>query len=112
MTPIVLRTILDELISLVNISHPVYIRRINFKRQIASVSFKNNFIRLNKHLADKLNPELLKYILLHELIHLKLGHPYHDKTFYQELNRYLPKSTAWYDSQLRQLLGIQRVILL
>ncbi len=112
MTPTVLRTLLDELISLVNINHPVYIRRIAFKRQIASVSFRNNFIRLNKHLANKLDPELLKYILLHELIHLKLGHPYHDKNFYQALNHYLPKPIKWYDYKISQFFDIKQSFIL
>jgi predicted metal-dependent hydrolase len=44
-------------------------------------------IRLNCWLL-LLDPELVKYVVIHELCHLK--HPNHSKTFWQALTKYLP----------------------
>ena len=93
---ILLRTLKENNFKLNNI----YIRQKPFKYQIASVSFRNNIIRINKKVVQSVPKYLIKYIITHELVHLKLKHPYHNKKFYSEMAKALPKKVDWYDKQL------------
>jgi len=55
------------------------------KTKAASISLKNGTIRLNKNLITKLNPESIRYLLLHELIHYKLKSINHNGDFKKQL---------------------------
>ena len=56
--------------------------------------------------------ELLKYVILHELVHLKLGHPYHNREFFVEIDRHIVKNVNWYDKKLRKVLRVGRMSLI
>ena len=99
MTAFTLRSLLVELSKLVGLSD-VSIRRHHFKKELASVSFHSKTIRLNKHVVDKLDLDLLRYLILHELVHLKLQHAAHNREFYDLLASYLPKPINWYDRKI------------
>ena len=55
------------------------------KYKIASVSLKNNTIRLNRNLLEALDEDELYYILVHELIHVKQATLDHGEKFYEVL---------------------------
>lgn len=55
------------------------------KYKVASISFKNKTIRLNKNLLELFSEEELYYILVHELIHIKLSTLSHGEEFYKAL---------------------------
>ena len=60
------------------------------KRKIASVSLKTKSIRLNKYIIQNLDDDIIIFILVHELIHIKLGSTTHDTRFWQEITRLYP----------------------
>lgn len=62
------------------------------KRKMASVSLKKGVIRLNKNVVNILDDDELYYILVHELVHLKLGTMDHGVKFYETLHTLYPKN--------------------
>ena len=54
------------------------------KIKAASISFKTRVIRINKQLDY--DPELINYLIYHELAHYKLGTKLHNAEFYELLN--------------------------
>jgi len=83
-----LRELLKELKNELEIPENEKIRLIlrPMKTKAASISLKNGTIRLNKNLIPKLDPESIKYLLLHELIHYKLKSVNHNGNFQKQLN--------------------------
>ena len=83
-----LRKILKELKKELEISEDEKIRIVlkPMKTKAASISLKNQIIRLNKNLISRLDPESIRYLLLHELIHYKLKSTNHNGTFQKQLN--------------------------
>ncbi len=69
----------------------------NIKSRWGSCSFKNN-INLSIHLM-KLPPELIDYVLLHELVHTKVKN--HSIKFWNELEKVNPNAKI-YDKELRK----------
>lgn len=55
------------------------------KTKAVSISLKKGTIRLNKNLISRLDLESIRYLLLHELIHYKLGSTNHNEAFQKEL---------------------------
>ncbi len=55
------------------------------KYKVASISFKNKTIRLNKNLLELLDKQELYYVLVHELIHIKHSALNHGEEFYKAL---------------------------
>ena len=82
-----LRITIDELKKELGIPKDEKIRIIlrPMKTKAASISLKNRTIRLNKNLITKLNPESIRYLLLHELIHYKLKSTNHNGNFQKQL---------------------------
>ena len=82
-----LRITIDELKKELGIPKDEKIRIIlrPMKTKAASISLKNGTIRLNKNLIAKLNPESIRYLLLHELIHYKLKSINHNGNFQKQL---------------------------
>jgi len=82
-----LRITIDELKQELGIPKDEKIRIIlrPMKTKAASISLKNRTIRLNKNLITKLNPESIRYLLLHELIHYKLKSINHNGNFQKQL---------------------------
>jgi predicted metal-dependent hydrolase len=54
------------------------------KRKIASISLTNKTIYINKNILPYLSDEEIRFILAHELLHLKYG-KYHINEFEEEL---------------------------
>ena len=76
------KSILDELQRELGIKEKVRVEIKPMKSKAASVSLRTGVIRLNKHAMD--SGELcIKYLLLHELAHLKLGRTTHGDDFYR-----------------------------
>ena len=72
----------------------VKIRIVPMKRKIASFSFKTRTLRLNRNAVEILDEEQLKFIILHELIHLKIKDINHGSLFLEELRKHYSKEEA------------------
>jgi len=78
---------LNEIKQDLGISEKIKIELKPMKTKAASISLKNNTIRINKNILPRLDQECIKYLLLHELTHYKLKSKYHNGNFYKQLNR-------------------------
>ncbi|WP_457613972.1 M56 family metallopeptidase [Methanocaldococcus sp.] len=63
------------------------------KRKIASISLINKTIYINKNILPYLSDEEIRFILAHELLHLKYG-KYHINEFEEELLFLFPNKEA------------------
>lgn len=61
-----------------------------YKTKIASCSLKRRKITLSTRLLN-LDDSVIKYIILHELLHLKLNSKYHGNEFHKLLEKFLTK---------------------
>jgi len=82
----ILRKVLIEYKEMLNINDDVHIRLKRYKTKAASVNIRKNIITLNKEVLD-LGEDVIRYLILHELTHLKLRSPYHDATFKELLEK-------------------------
>ncbi|WP_423792281.1 M48 family metalloprotease [Methanocaldococcus indicus] len=82
-----LSELVEELCLTLDIKYNVKIKTKHYKRKIATVSLKDKIIYINKSLVNKLSKEELKFIIAHELLHLKYG-KYH--IFDNELKKLFP----------------------
>jgi len=76
--------LLKELKEELGIKEEVKVRLKRFKFKVASVSLSKRVIYLNSELVKKLTDEELRYLLAHELLHLKHG-SFHTARFEKEL---------------------------
>jgi len=83
-----LQKVLIEYKEMLNINDDVRIRLRRYKTKAASVNIRKNIITLNKEVLD-LGEDVIRYLILHELIHLKLRSPYHDAAFKELLKKNL-----------------------
>ncbi|RLG15675.1 hypothetical protein DRN63_05090 [Nanoarchaeota archaeon] len=72
----------------VGIGDSVRLKLVPMKRKIASVSLKTNTIRLNKILISLLGSDVIEYLIIHELIHIKLGTLSHGLDFLREIKKF------------------------
>ncbi len=84
-----LNKLLEDVKKELNLNYNIKIRIKPQKRKIASISLTNKIIYINKNLLPHLNEEEIKFILAHELLHLKYG-KYHTNEFEQELSSLFP----------------------
>ncbi len=71
------------------------------KYKVASVSIKTATLRLNKNLVGLLTDDELHYILVHELVHLKLKSLNHGEEFYKLLHTlYQPEKSEEVESKI------------
>ena len=77
-----IRLLFKELSDQLGIDGKVRLELRFMKTKAASVSIRRKVIRLNRGLIEKLQEDSLKYLILHELVHLKLRTTYHDEKFY------------------------------
>lgn len=83
-----LERILRECMEAVGVDENVRIRLKKYKTKAASVNMRKKIITLNEDVLD-LGEDVIRYLILHELIHLKLKSPYHDKEFKEFLEKNL-----------------------
>ncbi len=84
----------------------IQIRLVPMKKKIASFSFKTKTLRLNREVVKVLDYELVRYIILHELVHLKINDVNHGKTFFEEFGKYYTET----DSKILEIKLIQQLI--
>ena len=75
------KALLEQAKETLGVDDEVRIMLYPMKRKIASVSLKTKTIRLNKNLLETLNDDELYFILVHELIHIKLLSSNHGNGF-------------------------------
>lgn len=77
--------ILWEAMKELGVEDPVRLVLYPMKYKVASASLKTRTIRLNKNLIRSLTDEEIRYIIIHELIHLILATPNHGEDFHKLL---------------------------
>jgi len=92
--------ILEEYKRSLGINEDVKIKLRRYKTKSAFVNLKTRTIFINELLLD-LGDEVLRYLVLHELIHLKLNSKYHDSVFNKILYCHIPPEKV---SKLRELI--------
>jgi len=80
---------LSEYRLMLGIRDDVKVRVRRLKTKAASSNIKARTIYINKDLLD-LGEEVIMYLVLHELIHIKLQSIYHDERFYSMLYFFIP----------------------
>lgn len=78
---------LEEVKAVVGIEGEVRVELKAYKTKGACIDLKRRVLVVNSHLLD-LGEDVVKYLVLHELIHLKLGTSRHDARFQELLNHY------------------------
>ncbi len=89
-----LKGLLKELMQKMGIKENVRLKIVPMKQKIASLSFNTKTLRLNQKAVEILEDEELKYILSHELIHLKIRDINHGPLFMEELKKYYSDEEA------------------
>ena len=102
------KTLLQRAKEKLGVDDKVKIILYPMKHKIASVSLKNKTIRINKNLVGTLTDDELYYIIVHELIHIKLSTPNHGNGFQMLLREiYAPQDpTVIEDSLVKKLTNI------
>jgi predicted metal-dependent hydrolase len=85
-----LEKLLAECKKLVGYDGPVRIALKPYKLKAATANIKSRTITVNTHLLD-LGEDVIRYLLVHELVHLKLNSRYHDSVFHEELLKVVPE---------------------
>jgi predicted metal-dependent hydrolase len=85
----------------------VKIRRYNTKT--AFVDLRSKIIYINRDLLD-LGEDVIEYLLLHELLHIKLGAKHHTAQFYTILHFFIPeeKVNEIKEKMIEKLIKINR----
>jgi len=81
MNKVELRSILEEYRKWLGIEDKIKLELKPLKTKAASISLRKGVIRLNRNLIPLLSDESIKYLILHELVHYKIGSVYHTKNF-------------------------------
>jgi predicted metal-dependent hydrolase len=99
--------LLKEVSDKLNLKGEFRIKVKPFKRKIASISHKTGTIYINKTCLEVLTEEEIKFVIAHELLHLKHG-KIHTLKFEQELrslfSKDLTRSINW---KIKKLLKSQ-----
>lgn len=81
-----INNILNDLKQDLGIKEKIKLEIKPMKIKAASISLNKNIIKINKSLLPQLDPQCVKYLILHELLHLKLKNTYHNNNFYEILH--------------------------
>ncbi len=73
--------ILKEIKQELNVNDDIKISIKNYKRKMASVSLDKKIIRINKEIIN--DEEILREILYHEILHIKLNTKWHTPEFFK-----------------------------
>jgi predicted metal-dependent hydrolase len=79
-----LKKLLKEVSEKLNLKGEYKIKVKPFKRKIASISHKTGTVYINKTCLEILTEEEIKFVIAHELLHLKHG-KFHTLKFEQDL---------------------------
>ena len=85
----VIERVLSEYRLMLGIRDDVKVRVRRYRTKAALSNIKTRTIYINKDLLD-LGEDVIKYLLLHELLHIKLQSKYHDERFYTTLHFFIP----------------------
>jgi len=85
----VIERALSEYRLMLGIRDDVKVRVRRYRTKAALSNIKTRTIYINKDLLD-LGEDVIKYLLLHELLHIKLQSKYHDERFYAMLHFLIP----------------------
>jgi len=80
-------TILGEVKNVLEIDDEVRLEFKPYKTRAAYIDLRRRILVINSHLLS-LGEDVVKYLILHELVHLKLGTPYHDARFQTLVDHY------------------------
>lgn len=89
----IIEEILRECKTLLGIDEHVKVKVKSYKTRIAFCNLKNKTIYINENLLD-LGEDTLRYIILHELLHIKLNSKYHNEMFHKLLHEIIPPQRA------------------
>ncbi|RSN72887.1 MAG: hypothetical protein DSO07_10745 [Thermoproteota archaeon] len=78
-----IRAVLDELKKELGMERRIRVELREMKVKAASVSIKKGVIRLNRYIVSNSEEKCIRYLILHELAHLKLGSTIHGDEFYK-----------------------------
>ena len=78
----VIEEILREYKSKLEINEDVKIKVKNYKTRAAFSNLVTKTIYINRNLLD-LGKDVLRYLMLHEMLHIKLNSKYHNGSFYK-----------------------------
>jgi predicted metal-dependent hydrolase len=85
----VIERVLSEYRLMLGIRDDVKFRVRRYKTKAASSNIKARTICINEDLLD-LGEDIIKYLVLHELLHIKLQSRHHDERFYAMLHFFMP----------------------
>jgi len=80
-------TILEEVKAVVGIEEEVGVELKPYKTRGASIDLRRRILRINSYLLD-LGEDVVKCLILHELIHLKPETARHDVKFHELMSHY------------------------
>lgn len=90
-----IKTLLEEVKEEIGLKDDIKIKLVPMQQKVASTSLDKKVLRLNSNIIEKLDESELKYVLLHELIHLKVKDVNHGSLFLQELGKYVNLENTW-----------------
>ena len=106
MNKVELRSILEEYRKWLGIEDKIKLELKPLKTKAASISLRKGVIRLNRNLIPLLSDESIKYLILHELVHYKIGSVYHTKKFYEKvLKQFSIDSVREFEEEILKALG-------
>ena len=85
----VIKKVLSEYSLILGIRDNVKVRVRRYKTRAASSNITTATIYINNDLLD-LGEDVIRYLILHELVHIKLRSRYHDERFYTMLYFFMP----------------------
>ena len=85
-----LKDLLREVLKRLNLRRDIKVRVKPLKGKVASISHRSGTIYLNKRCLEVLTEEEIKFVLAHELLHLKHG-KFHTLSFEEELKNLFGK---------------------
>lgn len=86
--------ILEEFKAALGITDKVKLELRPLKTKAASISLRKRVIRLSKYVVSRLDEVSLRYLILHELVHLKLRTVHHTKDFYEVIYSMFDRETV------------------
>lgn len=84
----IIEKILDEYKQKLGINDAIKVKIRRYKTKTAFVDLKTRTIYINRDVLD-LGEDIITYLILHELIHIKLNNKYHDHEFFKILYEYI-----------------------